>query len=195
MLFYFRPAFYCDANDAWRLPTRRARFAVAAAGIKANLGCAVLLAVTLIAWMRTDSDVTLLKQVVLELALINVITAVMNLIPFVKLDGYWMLATAMGRPNLRAEAVQQAAECWALIRRQRTSAEQRLHLPTVLFGAVSATFGALMFVSGLTALCLWLTSKGTLGSVVAVGLAAVIIGNSAWAWRRRRSSAAAVVTG
>lgn len=100
MLFYLTPALFCDTSDAWRFPRNRQRAVVAVAGIWVQMVVAGLALVVL--WL----PVSLAAAVWLWFfALCNVGLCVVNLIPFVKLDGYWLLVALTDVPNLRSRAL------------------------------------------------------------------------------------------
>ena len=105
MLFYLAPAFFCDVTDGWRLGRRGQRVAVALAGPAVHLVCAAA-AMLVSRWVSAPT-----AHVVLVLyALSCVVIAVLNLLPFVQLDGYLALMSALDRPHLRREAMREASE-------------------------------------------------------------------------------------
>src|SRR5215210_4575511 len=86
------PAFYTDVTDAYRLP-RRARLRTDLGGLFFNM---VFALVTFGVWALTQFDALL---VVIPLLLLQV---VQQLLPFVRLDGYHILADLTGVPDLFA---------------------------------------------------------------------------------------------
>ncbi|MFD4633551.1 daptide biosynthesis intramembrane metalloprotease [Streptomyces sp. NPDC058284] len=99
MLFYLSPAMFCDISDAWRLNHRR-RAHVAMAGVFVQLGAGGAAAcASAVAGDGAPGDMLLLYS------LVNTAAAAVNLVPFVKLDGYIALMSQLDRPNLRAEAL------------------------------------------------------------------------------------------
>lgn len=105
MLFYLAPAFFCDVTDGWRLSRRRQRVAVALAGPAVHLGCAALSMTA----ARFADDPQVHAALVLY-ALCCVAIALLNLLPFVQLDGYLALMAALDRPHLRRHAMDAAAQ-------------------------------------------------------------------------------------
>ena len=94
------PMLYCDVTDSWRLADRRRRMAIDVAGIATELVMAVYAA---LAWvllpdgaLRTAAFLVSTTSVVSSLAI--------NLNPFMRFDGYLMLADALNVPNLQARA-------------------------------------------------------------------------------------------
>jgi putative peptide zinc metalloprotease protein len=100
MLLYLVPALFCDTSDAWRLPRNRQRVIVAAAGIWVQMVIAGLAQIAL--WLPIRMDVAAWLWL---FALVNLGLCGVNLIPFLKLDGYWVLVALTGVPNLRADAL------------------------------------------------------------------------------------------
>ncbi len=94
------PMLYCDVTDSWRLADRRRRMAIDAAGIATELVLAVYAA---LAWVllpdgpaRTAAFLVATASILSSLAI--------NLNPFMRFDGYLMLADALNVPNLQSRA-------------------------------------------------------------------------------------------
>ncbi len=122
MLFYLTPAFFCDVSDGWRLPHRRQRVQVAAAGIATQTVIAGTAALT--AWAAGSAGGALdVWDAVLVFAVSTYTTSLLNLLPFVKLDGYIALMSHLDLPHLR----------------DRTMTDARSFLAKVLFGGTGYT--------------------------------------------------------
>jgi putative peptide zinc metalloprotease protein len=94
------PVAYTDTNDVWRLTRRRQRLAVAAAGIVCELAVAAWAS---LAWALLPDGGA--RQVAFLLATTTwVSTLAINLSPFMRFDGYFLLADALSLPNLHARA-------------------------------------------------------------------------------------------
>ncbi|MFI1505130.1 daptide biosynthesis intramembrane metalloprotease [Streptomyces sp. NPDC020597] len=171
MLFYLMPAFFCDVSDAWRLPDRRQRVHTALAGpaVQTSLAAASALA----AWPLADGTA---KTCLLFFAVTSYGTALLNLTPFIKLDGYIALMSHVDVPYLRDRAMADARR--ALARFLFGGTYQR-ELPTrwtVVYGFACLAF-PVYFLS--TALQTWL---GTLQRVGWVGLLLAASGLSYIGW-------------
>ncbi|MCI1019308.1 hypothetical protein HWD99_11780 [Microbacterium sp. C5A9] len=105
MLFYLTPAFFVDVTDGWRLPDRRHRVAVALAGPAVH---AVVAALALLAALVLRHPP--LRETLLLLALSCAAIVVLNLIPFVRFDGYIALMSALDEPNLRGRTIRDGAD-------------------------------------------------------------------------------------
>ena len=158
MLYYLQPAAYADVTDSWRLSNKWQRVAISLAGVYVQslvttFAVAICLALRA-AGYRTD--------LLLIFVAINLFSIAFNLVPFVKLDGYWILSIIVGVPNLRDRAM----EWWrvfvmSLITRRPIDAKT-LRFNAVLlmsplgrsllacFGVSSTIFGAAMWLSGLS---------------------------------------------
>lgn len=137
--------FYVDATDALFLP-RRLRAAQAGAGPIADAVLAALLG--LIAWATAPS---LLSATLALIALLTWLEVAVNLVPFLKLDGYWVLTDLFGRPDL-AERSWQAFI--GIVGRRHPG-----HGYLAAYCVASLAFGALLLV---TAVMAWLSTIGPL---------------------------------
>lgn len=89
-LYGFLPVFYTNITPIWRLD-RRKRNIVNLSGIYIQLVVGLLLGFTN---LFIDSDI------ILSVFRINVLLVIINLNPFLKFDGYWVLADLLKEPNL-----------------------------------------------------------------------------------------------
>lgn len=104
------PMPYTDVSDAWRLPLNRQRLAIGAAGIIVELALAIL---ATLAWSFLPDGA--LRSAAFILATTTwLMTLSVNLSPFMRFDGYYMLADALGIDNLQPRAFAMAR--WQLRR-------------------------------------------------------------------------------
>lgn len=96
MLLFFLPCLYCDVSDTWMLRSRWRRSVVALAGVYFEFWLASLAAV---AWLVLAPG--FLKVLCLYVAVVATIsTLLVNLNPFLRYDGYYLLSDLWGVPNL-----------------------------------------------------------------------------------------------
>ncbi len=96
MLLLFIPCLYCNVSDAWILPGRWPRIAVAAAGMYVEL---LLAAVATWVWWFVEPG--LVSNLCLGVMLIgSVNTLILNGNPLLRYDGYFILSHALELPNL-----------------------------------------------------------------------------------------------
>lgn len=94
------PVLYTDTSGAWRLPQRRQRMAIGAAGMAAELALACW--ATLLWSFLQDG---MLRSAVFTLASTTwILTLAVNLSPFMRFDGYFLLSDLLGVPNLQQRA-------------------------------------------------------------------------------------------
>jgi putative peptide zinc metalloprotease protein len=94
------PLLYTDLSDSWRLDKRRQRLLVASGGILAEL---VVAAAASWGWLILPDGPA--RGACLFLATAAwVATLVVNLNPFMRFDGYFMLSALLGVPNLQPRA-------------------------------------------------------------------------------------------
>lgn len=171
MLFYLTPAFFVDVTDGWRLPDRRQRVAVALAGPAVHaVVAAIALVVALILpqpWVR---------QTLLLLAVACGGIVLVNLIPFVRFDGYIALMSAMDEPNLRDRSIRDGADFLTrlLFGGQRTSRclERWWSVPFGLASLMAPVFLVLFAVSRAVRA---LAGGGPVLGLLVVALEAVVV--------------------
>jgi len=94
------PMPYTDVTDAWRLPLRSQRLAIGVAGILVELALAVL---ATLAWSFLPDGG--LRSAAFILATTTwIMTLSINLSPFMRFDGYYILSDAWGIDNLQPRA-------------------------------------------------------------------------------------------
>jgi putative peptide zinc metalloprotease protein len=99
-LMVMMPVLYSDISDAYRLSSRRKRLWIAGAGVVAELGLAA--GATLLWGFLPDGAI---RSVVFVAATTSwVMSLAVNLNPFMRFDGYYLLADGLGIPNLQDRA-------------------------------------------------------------------------------------------
>lgn len=94
------PMFYTDVSDAWRVSDRRSRLLIDAGGVFAELVLAVL---ALLAWSLLPDGP--LRTAAFMLASATWITTLLvNLNPFMRFDGYFLISDLWGVENLQQRA-------------------------------------------------------------------------------------------
>lgn len=94
------PVLYTDVTDAWREPDRRRRAQIGSAGIRFELGIA---SVALLLWTLLPDGV--LRSLAFYLSSASILsTLLINLNPFMRFDGYYLLMDVWGIDNLQPRA-------------------------------------------------------------------------------------------
>lgn len=94
------PMFYTDVSDAWRVNDRRSRLLIGAGGVLAEL---LLACLALLAWSLLPDGP--LRTATFMLASATWITTLLiNLNPFMRFDGYFLLSDLWGVDNLQQRA-------------------------------------------------------------------------------------------
>lgn len=175
LLMLLMPCLYCDVSDAWRLPRRRDRLIISAAGIYIEV---VLAALAALLWWFTQPG--LLNTVCLTImALGSVNTVLINGNPLLRYDGYYLLLDAVGIVNLWQRSRRRVADffTWLAIGIQRPDelTEDRFsHRFLLVYGLASIAYR--WFVLGLMLAFLY-----ALLQPLGMGGVAILIG--AWmAW-------------
>jgi putative peptide zinc metalloprotease protein len=100
VLVLFAPLAYVDVSGCWRLNSKAARLAVAAAGMYVEL---VIAAVAMMLWTMTDS-VTIRYSLYQVMIAAGLSTVVFNANVLMRFDGYFILADMIDVPNLYSES-------------------------------------------------------------------------------------------
>lgn len=102
------PALYCDVSDAWRLPSKWQRMAVAGAGMFVEL---VIASIALLAWLHAVPGI--FSAVCLSLIVVcSIGTLAVNANPLGRFDGYYLLADWLEVPNLAERARGVVSGAW-----------------------------------------------------------------------------------
>ena len=101
------PMLYTDTGESWRLRDHRQRLHIAAAGMTVEM---VLAGLSLLGWVLTPPGA--LRSAFFYLATTSLaMTLALNISPFMRFDGYYVLSDALDMPNLhdRAGAIAKTA--------------------------------------------------------------------------------------
>ena len=104
MIMYGSPALFCDVSDSWRLP-RAKRVKVALAGVRLHAFFAAAAGWLLLALPGAGLSIS---QAIGLVGLADLAMSVINLLPFVKFDGYVALVGWTDIPHLRTKAMRLA---------------------------------------------------------------------------------------
>jgi putative peptide zinc metalloprotease protein len=101
LIYLVLPCAYCDVSAAWTLPKKSQRLAVGAAGLGFQW---VAGAAALLLW-RVVEPGTVVARSLATMAETCGLASLLNLWPFLRLDGYYLLSDLLEVPNLRPRAV------------------------------------------------------------------------------------------
>lgn len=171
MLFYLTPAFFVDVTDGWRLSSRRRRAAVALAGpaVHALVAAGALLAALVV-------PLPTVRHTLQLLALSCVVVVLVNLIPFVRFDGYIALMSALDEPNLRARAIGDGSAFLSQLLfggpRPRSGLDRWWSVP---FGLASLLAPAVLVTFAVVRMAQALSGGGPVLGLLVVALEAVVL--------------------
>ncbi|MFO0925506.1 MAG: HlyD family efflux transporter periplasmic adaptor subunit [Gemmataceae bacterium] len=97
LVIFFFPALYCNVTDAWKLPGRWQRAAVAAAGVYVELLVASMAALL---WWASNPACLTHHLAFAVLVVCGAGTLVVNANPLMRFDGYYLLSDLADLPNL-----------------------------------------------------------------------------------------------
>lgn len=166
MLLYLGPAFFVDVTDAWRLPSRASRIAVALAGPAVHAALAAVAALTALFTPAPD-----VRRVLLVVSCACVAVVALNLIPFVRFDGYIALMSALDEPNLRSRTMSDAAAALRRLLFGGPPAPRTLaRWWSVPFGILSAVVPTVLVVAAIERTVHALSGTGAVGAFVVLAL-------------------------
>ncbi|MBB3156857.1 putative peptide zinc metalloprotease protein [Microbacterium proteolyticum] len=171
ILLYLGPAFFVDVTDAWRLPSRASRVAVALAGpaVHAVLGGAAALGALAV----PDSD---LRRALLVVACTCGTVVVVNLVPFVRFDGYVALMSALDEPRLRARTMDDAADALRRVLFGGSAVSRAFPRRwSVPFGVLSALVPAVIVWLAVERTVRALAGTGPVGAFLVLALQAFVV--------------------
>ena len=120
-LIFMLPVCYCDTSDTWRLGDRRQRLMVSAGGLLMELAVATIAGLL---WLILPDGIP--RTLMFFVAVTSLATSLfINLNPFMKFDGYYLLADALGVDNLQARSF--ANFRWQLRRWFTACVEEKPH--------------------------------------------------------------------
>lgn len=171
MLLYFDLAFFCNVNDAWGFPERRARLWVTAAGSWIQL---ILACVAGLVWWATPSGTLLADFAMATFVMGGILTVVFNLNPLLPLDGYFALMDYLEIANLRPRALGYVG--WVVKHRilgidlAEPPADDRERRIFLWYGALAALYTAFVLYVFAGLVFGWLDQAlGTLGVIIFAG--------------------------
>ena len=131
-VFFILPVFYADVSEIWRLPVPK-RIVVSAAGIAVQLWIGA--ALTLAGYFVPTS----VSPVFSAIMAMNILSIALNLLPFAKLDGYWIISDMIGLQDLNKQS-------FALLGRLISSRADRDILPKLqIITVIANAIGLVVF--------------------------------------------------
>ena len=133
MIFFGSPAFYVDASDI-QMADRRQRVTQSFAGPWAELVLAGVASIFLFLFPGVSFGPLLYR-----FAVINYFVIFENLIPLLRLDGYWILCDVIEEPDLRGTSIAFIQrDLWHLLKRREHLSMQ--HVGLALYGVVGVAY-------------------------------------------------------
>lgn len=173
MFLYLSPAFFVDVTDGWRLPTRGGRVVVALAGPAVHLVVAASCALAALA--ASGAGDTGIRRTLLVLAAASLVVVAVNLVPFVRFDGYIALMSALDIPNLQARTTVDAAAALTRLLYGGPRVPRRLDRPwSVPFGVCSRVAPMVLVGLALVRFAEVMSGGGTLAGLGVLALTALV---------------------
>lgn len=139
-IYFGTPAFFIDSSDVLML-SRGKRIAQSFAGPYFEMVATGVAALALWAWPDGST-----AQILYRFVILNYFVLLLNLVPMLELDGYWILSDALRVPDLRPRSLAfMRRDLWAKLRhRERFSASE---IGIGLYGTVGVAFTVVCLVS------------------------------------------------
>lgn len=101
MLFFLIPCFFCDVSDIYLFKNRKKSFSVAVSGIAVNYALGTISCILFFVLNQFGIYAPLLMFYYFA----NIGFVIFNMIPFVKLDGYWVATALLEVDNLMDKSI------------------------------------------------------------------------------------------
>lgn len=173
MLFYLSPAMYCDVSDTYKFKKKRHKLSVLFAGIFSQW---IMTSIAFVLYY-TLASYEMPIPVLFLYGIANLGLSMINMLPLVKLDGYWMLSHGLGITNLRTKAFQAFFKLltpWRKSNRGAQSLKERSIL--LVYGFAAALFTPCFWGWGLYSIQQRMYSfLGATSFVITAGIACVLL--------------------
>jgi hypothetical protein len=155
LIYLINPCAYADISEAWLLPNIKQRIVVSLAGVYIE---GYLWATACWMWLISKAGSTL-RGLLFILTVTLGLRILVNLIPFLRLDGYWVLVDVLGIPNLRSKAFGYLLSFLPIVGRywrpvRRPSLRQAMILTS--YGMLSTGFAAFSVSTAIRKIHAWL---------------------------------------
>lgn len=154
-LYFGQLVAYVDVSDAWLLPAKWHRIKVALAGVYVE---AILTLFALWLWLLLPVA-SLSAQLAFLFFIVTSSRICLNMLPLLRLDGYWVLSDWLEAPNLRTHAAAFSLSLLPGIRqkfRLNLTLNYRLQLLYLLFSLCSVLMVGLALLASYQVLTRWL---------------------------------------
>lgn len=101
ILIFFSPALYCDVSGIWLFEKKKQKIITLLAGIIVQL---IIFSIMIFLYINFYNSSTWLATFILW----NLLMTISNIIPVIKLDGYWILSNLIEIPNLYEKSMKLA---------------------------------------------------------------------------------------
>lgn len=171
ILYFFIPCPFCDVSDMYIMESRRKKIFISLAGVAANaLFGDVVLGIYCLLAVNGKS-----LPVLIYFWAVNLLTIIFNLIPFVKLDGYWILSAVTGITNLMDKALLRVKEIF--VKPKTVKPMDFQHVYTLVFGMAVTLFRPVfwaMSIYSIYGVCQSVMTKKAIYVIPALLIAAAI---------------------
>ncbi len=140
MLFYFNPAFYVDLSGIQILSNKSKRIEVLSAGIKVN-NLMLLICLVAINYSKSPQTISILTVYII----LNLMMILINIIPFVEFDGYFICSELFDTNNLKRTT---AIQLKYLLKGQYN----KVQFHYILYCIYSIIFSSAFLILGLTSI-------------------------------------------
>lgn len=163
MLFYFNPAFYVDLSGISMLQDRDDKIKVLSAGIKMN-NFLLFLSLFLIGELKS----IIMIQILSIYIFLNLLTILINTIPFVEFDGYFIYSEILNDRNLKLTASMQLTN---LLKKKF----YKVQVHYILYLIYSLIFSSAFLILGLTSIVQLINSVFEIPAYIVIFLIVVMV--------------------
>lgn len=131
LLYFFQPALFCNLNSLYAIRDKRKKIIAFLAGIYSQW---ITSSIAVLVYFLLDGACSIKARFLLLYVLLNFLISLYNLIPFTKLDGYWVLGVIWNVQNLYDKSIKVLLSKLHIVANKKQPKEGRLLIYSI--GAV-----------------------------------------------------------
>lgn len=170
MLLYLQPVMYCNVSSIYLIKNKRHKIIVFMSGIISQL---ILSSVAILVYFLFDLFGYRIN-ILIYYSLTNLGVAIYNLVPLIKLDGYWVISTLLDIKNLREKSINLVLAL--ILRANIKERNDSKKITLFIYGVLSMAFTGLIWTTLLIKVNSYANSiQNDIVQFVPIGIAIMIL--------------------